>query len=167
MIIFFIITKDFLAKAVEQETSHLAAIRRSEDGLEQIDDLVMDGDQEVLFKRLMNDAKAEVINNIGSNYLIDTPTDLEAVYTEFPDFRQDRDFNLWLNMHDDFLMQYRKSIEIKMQQYMIDYICYRWLEKRSPKDAQTYASRLVDTLTDIRQMLIRKRNPIKRKPSFP
>ena len=127
----------------------------------------MDGDQEVLFKRLMNDAKAEVINNIGSNFLIDTPTDLEAVYTEFPDFRQDRDFNLWLNMHADFLMQYRKSIEIKMQQYMIDYICYRWLEKRSPKDAQTYASRLVDTLTDIRQMLIRKRNPIKRKPSFP
>jgi hypothetical protein len=115
----------------------------------------------------MNDAKAEIINNISSNYMIDTPTDLEAVYTEFPDFRQDRDFNLWLNMHADFLLQYRKSIETKMQQYMIDYICYRWLETKSPNDAATYFSRLDGTLADIRQMLIRKRNPIKRKPSFP
>ena len=167
MIIFFVITKDMLAKAVELETSLLAERRRDASGEEMLADLVMHDDYDVLFKRLMNDAKAEIINNISSNYMIDTPTDLEAVYTEFPDFRQDRDFNLWLNMHADFLLQYRKSIETKMQQYMIDYICYRWLETKSPNDAATYFSRLDGTLADIRQMLIRKRNPIKRKPSFP
>jgi len=41
------------------------------------------------------------------------------------------------------------------------------LETKSPNDAQTYKARLEPTLTEIRVLLVRKTQPLKRLPSFP
>jgi len=167
MIIYFIYTKDVVQKAVKRETSLLAERRRTAEGAELLDELVMDEEYDITFKALMNDAHAEIILNLAAHYLIDTPTDMEPVFQEFPDFRQDRDFNLWLNMHADWPTQYRKAVDIKLLSYIIDYICYRWLETKSPNDAQTYYSRLDKTIDDVKRMLTRKTVPLRRYPSFP
>ncbi len=170
MIVFYIITGDVLSKAVKLETSLIAMRRRTQqpDGsiIEMINELVFDEDNEILFKRLMNDAHAEIITNISSNMLAETPTDMEPVLTEFPDFRQDMDTILYLNMHEDWPLQYKKAVDIKIRQYMIDYICYRWLETKSPNDAVTYQSRLYNTLEDIRRLLVRKSKPLRIYPSM-
>jgi hypothetical protein len=171
MIIFLMCTGDNIQKQVEMETSLLAERRRREfkDGTseELLDELVMDEEYEILFKRLFNEGGAEVVKGISSNYLVGTPTDMEAVWREFPDFSQDRDFYLWLNMHDDFVLQYKKSIQVKLQQFLIDYVCWRWLETKSPDDAKTYLARLGVTMGDIQKLLIRKERPLRRLPSFP
>lgn len=171
MQIYFVFTHDLIQKGVKLETSYLAVRRKqqTEGGAleEMLNELVMDEDHEVLFKRLFLQAHAEVISKISVNYLMDTPTDLQSVYTNFSDFREDRDFVLFLNMHWDFPLQYKKSIEVKLEQYLIDYICYRWLETKSPDDAVTYKARLEPTLTEIRVLLVRKTQPLKRMPSFP
>lgn len=179
MILFFIYTKDLIQRAVKMETSLLAERRPSPtqsqppsgSPLTEVemynDTLVMDEEYEELFRRLFFQAHAEVILHIPSNYLTDTPTDLAPVFREFPDFRQDRDFALWLRMHDDFPVQYKKSIDIKIEQLLIDYICYRWFETKSPQDAMTYYSRLEPTADEIKRLLVRKEGPMRRLPSLP
>lgn len=167
MIIFFIYTHDLIQKGVKLETSYLAENRKRQESGDMIEELIMDEQHDILFRRLFNQAHAEVISKLSVTYLSGTPTDLEPVFREFPDFRQDRDFSLFLNMHADFPMQYKKSIEIKIEQYLIDFICYRWLETKSPTDAASYFQRLKPTLDEIKLLLIRKLNPPKLRPSFP
>ncbi len=166
----YIITGDLLAKAVKQETSLLAVRRNKEykDGTieNMMDVLVMDEDYEITFKRLMLDGKADIILNISSNMIVDTPTDLIPAYSEFPDFRQDRDFILHLNMHEDWPIQYKKTVENKIQQYLIDYICYRWFETKSPNDSAIYFSHLTPTIEDVRRLLVRKKIPLQIQPTI-
>ena len=166
MIVPFIFTRDMLQKAVKLETSILAKHRKTKEGAEMLD-LVMDEEfaNGIMFKRLMQDAHAEVVQNLSVNFLADTPTDMQTVLTQFPDFTQDRDFFLFLNMHDDWPTQYRKTTDIKLQQYLIDYISYRWLETKSPNDAATYYARLHKTIDDIQSLLCRKTIPLRRIPT--
>lgn len=177
-VLFFYYTHDNIQKLVKQETSYLAE-RRSDTPLKQGDNfgsqsgelfndlLVMDEEYDVLFRRLFDEAHAEIILRIPSKYLAPTPTDLTPTLHEFPDFSKDRDFSLWLTMHCDFPMQYKKSIDIKLQQFIVDYICYRWLENKSPRDASGYFGRLEKTMDDINRLMMRKVKPLKRLPSFP
>jgi len=166
MTIYFIFTHDQIQKAVKMETSLLAIRRKQQNAAGETEDmlkeLVMDEQYEPMFKRLFFQAHAEVISKISVNYLMDTPTDFTS-----NDYKAERDFVLFLNMHCDFPLQYKPSIEIKLEQYLIDYICYRWLETKSPNDAATYASRLQPTIQEIQVLLIRKTQPLKRRPSFP
>ena len=151
MILFFLYTHDNIQKLVKQETSYIAE-RRASPTLNQGENfgsqagelyndlLVMDEEYDILFKRLFDEAHAEIVFNISSRHLAETPTDLEPVFREFPDFSQDRDFPLWLDVDGSFPMQYKKSIDIKIQQFIVDYICWRWLETKSPADAAFFHS---------------------------
>lgn len=176
MILLFIYTKDLIQKAVKLETSLLAERRPAPvsppyqgitEGELYNDYLVMDEEYEEMFRRLFFQARAEVILHIASHYLVDTPTDLEPVYREYPDFKQDRDFCLWIKVHSDFPMQYKKSIDIKIEQFIIDYICWRWFETKAPKESLTYKVRMEDTIEEIKRLLARKMKPIRRMPSLP
>jgi hypothetical protein len=143
---------------VKNETSDLAVRRLKEtpNGTQDMfDELVMDESHDYTFKRYFNQAHAEIMRYIPPEYLRDTPTDLTPVFREFPDFRQDRDFNLWLIVPRGFVPNYRKSIDIKIEQFLIDYICYRWLETKSPNDAMAYFSRLEKTMRDVLSFLRR------------
>lgn len=170
MIIYFIFSHDLIQKAVKLETSLLAKRRNipTQDGVESLfDDLVMDEDYDVLFRRLFAEAHAEVVRTIPPKMIEPTPTDLSSIFTEFEDFRQDRDFALWVDVNCDFPMQYKKSIDTKIEMYLIDYICYRWFETKSPQDSMTYYSRLNTTLNEIVRLLTRRTIPLQKKPSFP
>jgi hypothetical protein len=171
MLLLFIYTHDNIQKAVKQETSLLAERRYGETDAggraPLLDELVMDEEYDVLFKRYFNSAHASLLSAIPARYVAETPTDLESVFTEFPDFTQDRDFCLFVRLPDDFPEQYRKSIDYKLEQYMIDYVCYRWLETKSPEDGVSYYSRLNDTLNDVTTMMSRRLRGIRRLGSFP
>ena len=173
MVLFFIYTHDNIQKAVKMETSLLAERRASyADGGQMSgemynDLLIMDEEYEALFKRLFLQAHAEVIKNIPVGYLKNTPTDLEPIYREFPDFRQDRDFVLWLILPETFPLQYKKSIDIKIEQFIIDYICWRWLENKSPQDANFYFVRLEQLVGDWKKLLANRTVGMRRMPSFP
>lgn len=145
-----------LQNAVKQETSLLAVRRNTQnaDGsvIEKFDELVMDEAYEILFKRLMNDAKSDIILNLSSNMIANTTTDIGS--------SDSNQFTLTLDMHADWPIQYQKTVDNKLQQYLIDYICYRWFETKSQNDAATYYNRLHGTLEDIRRLLVRKKNPL-------
>ncbi|MDR2684256.1 MAG: hypothetical protein LBB53_02595, partial [Prevotellaceae bacterium] len=153
MIFIFIYTHDLIQKAVKLETSLLAE-RRSEqtkDGtvVNLFDELVMDEEYDVMFRRLFLEAHAELLSSMPSCFIKNTPTDLRPVFREFPDFRRDRDFVLWLEVSDAYPQQYKKSIDIKIELFLIDYICYRWLETKSPNDSAVYLLRLEKTKNEI------------------
>ena len=167
--IFFLFTHDAIQNAVKEETSLLAERRPDSADPTALynDQLVMDEEYDTLFRRLFQDSHAEIITHISSNYLADTPTDIDAIFSEFPDFSEERDFALWLTMHDDFPSQYIKSTGIKLKQFVIDYICWRWLETKAPNEAVSYYNRTQYVMKDVKELLIRKINPIRRYPSFP
>lgn len=170
MIIYFIFSHDSIQKAVKQETSLLAERKTidTQNGERSFfEELVMDEEYDILFRRLFLEAHAEIMKIIPPKFLNSTPTDLSSTFTEFQDFRQDRDFALWLNTKCDFTEQYKKSIGIKIQQFLVDYICWRWLETKSPQDAITYYSRLNKNLLLIKELLFRIIHPLRKKPSFP
>lgn len=178
MVIFFIYTYDNIQMLVHQETSYLAK-RRSSPDLNQGENfgaqsgelfndlLVMDTEHDVLFRRLFLEAQAEISLRISSNYFKDLPTDFKPSDNGHPDFKSADDFLLLLRMHDDFAMEYKKSIDIKIKQFIIDYICWRWLETKSPRDSQSYLARFEKTIEDIKSLLIRKLRGLRRLPSFP
>jgi len=169
MLIFSVHTKDNIQQGVKQETSHLAERRFKETSngtQDMFNELVMDEAHDIAFKRYFNQAHAEIMKYIPPEYLHGTPTDLTPVLREFPDFRQDRDFNLWLIAPIGFLPNYRKSIDIKIEQFLIDYICYRWLETKSPNDAMAYFARLEKTMRDVLSFLRRSIKPVRRIPSW-
>ena len=172
--LFFIFTKENIQRAVEQETSLLAVRRipsqhpsQGEEKTDMLDELVMDKEQDELFKRYFNQAHAEVLKYIPSRFIAETPTDLEPVFREYPDWRQDRDFNLWLNAPDTFVINYRKSIDIKIEQLIVYYILYKWLLNKSPSDAKMYEDRLEPTLRGILSLLTKRTEPVRRLPNFP
>ncbi len=171
MVLFFIYTHDKIQKGVKLETSLLAERRFETDknGNKKslFEMLVMDEEYDILFKRLFNQAHADVILAIPNAYLRETPTDMQELYSEFPDFSVDRDFSLWLNMSDSFTLQNKKSIDIKIEEYLIADIVYRWLETKSPNDAKAYLVRREKCAEDIRKLLSKRNRSIRRLPSFP
>lgn len=178
MVIFFIHTYDNIQMLVHQETSYLAERRSSpllsrderfdaQSGELFNDLLVMDKEYDVLFRRLFLEAQAEISLRISSNYFKDLPTDFKPENNGHPSFKYGDDFLLLLQMHDDFAIEYKKSIDVKIQQFIIDYICWRWFETKSPRDAQFYFERWNKTISDIKSLLMRRLRGMRRLPSFP
>ncbi|GHT33120.1 hypothetical protein FACS189434_06490 [Bacteroidia bacterium] len=167
----FVYTHDLIQKAVKLETSLLAerrdVVAKEGEVVSNFETLVMDEEYDILFRRLFLQAHAEFLSKIPARYLRETPTDLLPMFREFPDFRRDRDFNLFLAVSDDFPMQYKKSIDIKIEQFLIDYICWRWFETKLPRESATYFARIDKTADEVKDLLSASVKPIKRVASFP
>ncbi len=171
MVLFFVFTHDTIQKGVKLETSLLAErrfeVNKNGDKRSLFDTLVMDEEYEILFKRLFNQAHSEIVLSIPSDYIRNTPTDMQELYSEFPDFSVDKDFSLWLNMPSSFPLQYKKSIQTKIEEYLIANICYLWFQTKSPNDAKVYLMNKEKCEVDIRRLLNKRSKPMRRKPSFP
>ena len=171
MVFTFMYSHDNLQRLVKEETSLLAE-RRDEitkDGqtIDRFGLLVMDEEYETMFRRLFSEASAELMTVIPVRLVQHTPTDLLPVFNEFPDFSKDRDFVLFLAMPHNFAPQYKHSIDALIQRFLIDYICWRWFETKSPVDAETYFNRLEKTKRDILDLLNKEFGVMMRMPSFP
>ena len=134
--IFFIYSHDALQVLVKLETSMMAKNAKvtTKEGTARVfdDALVLDEDNEPIFRKLMLEAHADMMQGLPAYMVADTPTDMQPVFSQYADFSVDRDFALWLNLPDDWPGQYQKSVDIKIQQFLVDYICSKWFEKTEP-----------------------------------
>ena len=180
MIFWFAYTHDRIQNGVKEETS-LIAVRRNMlpptdrrgaqmslvGGQPLFDKLVMDEAYDTLFRRLFLEARSDVVEVIPARYLQTTPTDLTPVYHEFPDFRHDRDFILFVDVGNNYPPQYRKSIDTKIQEFLICRICYKWFETKLPEDAATFFSRAEKAKDSILNLLNKRKGGMERMPSYP
>ena len=168
--IFFIYSHDALQMLVKLETSMQAKSVRvnTKEGQARVydDALVLDEDSEPMFRKLMLEAHADMMMALPTWMIADTPTDMQPVFSQFADFSVDRDFSLWVNLPDDWPAQYQKSADIKIQQFLVDYICEKWYEKTMPELSALYMQKLQPTKDEVVRLLSKKTETVRRRPSF-
>jgi hypothetical protein len=138
---------DAIFDAVKQETSLLAERRFDKDGNTLFEQLVFDEEYLVKFRELFFDAQAE-ITSLLARFTKDVPA--TQGYFETQNFLQDRNFELVLNMDDQWNRHLQKPLDIKIKQFLVSYIVYRWLETKSPQDAGLFLQRAESLKDDIR-----------------
>ena len=141
MILNITLTYDNILKGVKMESSFLAS-RRADEKLP-FDKLVFDEEYNILFTTLFRDAQVNVISACTSY--------LDGTYEYFDNSEFDES-NFNLELTGDFLPQVVKSIEIKMREYLVAYIMYRWLETKM-QEAQIYYQRAETHLQDMKRFL--------------
>lgn len=165
MKIIHLFKKRYIKEAVVQETSYIAERQTSlelpqhKDGrnnlFEQL--FIFDDHQQTLFDRYFIEAKAQMMMLIPPAYMIEVepPTDYEA---------GDEIIGLEIiNYPNNFV----DSLKVKMQQYIIDYIIWRWLETKLPQLSRTFYDRLQTSQRDISSLLTKRTREMRRYPSFP
>jgi hypothetical protein len=162
----FIYSSDLIFQDVKQEASHLAVRKRDREGISldgeggsYFEMFVFDEAYTVKFRELFLDARAEVTSAVSA-YLKSVPVFPE--YLEEEDFHKDRDFTFELAMPDDFNFHMFKPLNIKIRQYLIAYIMYRWLETKLPEEASVYLERASHVLDDIKKLLNQRTKPLRR-----
>ncbi|MCL2650322.1 MAG: hypothetical protein FWD60_04745 [Candidatus Azobacteroides sp.] len=159
----FIYSHDNIFASVKQEASLLAIRRTDADGNNLFEQLVFDEAYLILFRQLFFEAQAEVTVAF-SGYMKDVPT--EADYFETQDFFENRDYVFYLVMPDDWNFHLFKPVDIKVKEYLIAYIMYRWLETKLPQEAATYLQRATAVLDDSRNLLEKRIKIMRRVTGF-
>jgi len=156
----FIFSHDNIFQGVKQESSQLAIRKSDKDGNPMFEQIVFDEAYLPKFRELFFDAQAEVTPAV-SRYMRDIPAEPE--YFETQDFSKDRDYTFSLLMPDDFNMHMAKPIDIKIKQFLVAYIMYRWLETKLPEESAIYMERANTVLSEAKGLLERRTKPIRRK----
>ena len=146
----FIYSHDNIFQGVKQEASQLAIRKADKDGNSLFEQMVFDEAYLIKFRELFFDAQAEVTPALSA-YMKDIA--VEPEYFEPQDFTQNRDYTFSLLMPDDFNFHLVRPIDIRLKQFLISYIMYRWLETKMPNDAATFFDRAGKTLADVRSSL--------------
>ena len=155
----FIYSHDAIFLAVNQESSYLAERRFDDTGEGLFEQLVFDEEYLVKFRELFLDAQSEVTPALSA-YLKEVP--VEPEYFEMQDFSPDLDYTFTLLMPDDWNFHLFKPVDIKIKQYLVAYIMYRWLETKLPEEAVVYLERATRLLEEIRSLL-EKRTRVRRR----
>ena len=159
----FMFSHDNIFAGVKQETSLLAERKFDEDNNSLFEELVFDEEYLIKFRELFFDAQAEVTPALSA-YMRDIP--VEGGYFEEQDFSSDRDYIFNLLMPDDWNFHLVKPVDIKIRQFLIAYIVYRWLETKLPQEALIYQQRAKDVLQDAKVLLDKRTRPIRREHWF-
>jgi len=146
----FIYSHDNIFQGVKQEASHLAIRKADKDGNSLFEQMVFDEAYLPKFRELFFDAQAEVTPALSA-YMKEIP--VEPEYFETQDFSKNRDYTFSLIMPDDFNFHLVKPVDIKIRQFLISYIMYRWLETKLPGDAATFFERAGKVLTEVKALL--------------
>ena len=157
MIITFIFSWDDIFRSVKQESSLLAERKVDAAGNSLFNQLVFDEEYEILFKKLFLEAQA-YIDDVASAYNKGIPVD--ADYLETQDFSKERDYIIQLNMPQSIMIQASKAADIKIKQFLVDYIMYVWLRTKLPNEAEIYSIAAQTLLPEIKsQQERRSRKP--------
>lgn len=149
----FIYSHDNIFQGVKQESSLSYKNKVDKDGNNLFEQLVFDEAYLPKFRELFFDAQAEV-NPALSAYMREIP--VEPAYHEIQDFSKDRDYTFHLLMPYDYDGHMTHSIDIKIRQFIIAYIMYRWLEIKLPSDAGIYFERSERVKDKARELLERR-----------
>lgn len=160
IVIPFVFSHDNIFQSVKQESSHLAERRYDEQGNTLFEQLVFDEEYLIKYREVFFEARAEIIK-VVSAYTKDISFDPK--YFEERYFDRDRDFYLTLIMPDDFNKSVTQAIDIKIKQFLVAYIMYRWLETKLPNEANIYQLRATEQLNDIKNLLLRRDKYLRRK----
>lgn len=152
MVINFFYTQESVFRAIKEESSQLAIRKTDKDGNSLFDNLVFDEAYLITFRRLFFDAQAEVISALEA-YI---PNDDTAFFFEPEDFSKDINFSFVLCFPGDFKKALAKPIEIKVRQFLLTYIMYRWLETKLPDEAAVYLKRSEALLNESKELLDRR-----------
>lgn len=155
----FIFSHDSIFQGVKQESSQLAIRRSDKDGNPLFEQIVFDEAYFPKFRELFFDAQAEITSAI-SRYMRDIPA--ESEYFEAQNFLENRDYDFNLLMPDDFNMHMVKPVNIKIKQFIVAYIMYRWLETKLPDESIIYKERADSVLLSAKGLLERRTRPIRR-----
>jgi hypothetical protein len=155
----FIFSCENIFQSAKMEASQFAVRRFDKDGNNLFEELVFDEAYIPKFRELFFDGQAEIIASLSA-YMKDVP--VNPVYLETQDFSKDRDFRFELVMDDDFNFHLVKAVDIKIKEFLVAYILYRWLETKTPEYAAIYLERLTKVKEEIKKMLEIKTKPLKR-----
>jgi len=159
----FVFAHDIIFSGVKQESSLLAERRFKETGESLFDELVFDEEYLIKFRELFFDGQSEV-TAVLSPYMRDVPTEAE-VFNE-KDFFESRDYAFVLMMPEDFNSHLMRPVNIKIREYFIAYIMYRWLETKLPQEAATYKGRADEALSKVKTFSNILSKPLRRKHGF-
>lgn len=154
----FIYSHDNIFQGVKMESSLSYKNKVDAEGNNLFEQLVFDEAYFPKFRELFFDAQAEITPALSA-YMKDVP--VEPAYHESQDFSKDRDYIFHLLMPEDFDRHMTHSIDIKIKQFIIAYIMYRWLEIKLPSDAAIFAERAVKVKDEAKELLERRIGMVK------
>ncbi|KAA6331769.1 hypothetical protein EZS27_019650 [termite gut metagenome] len=137
-------------ECVKRESSLLAERRNDTEGL--FEKLVFDEEYKNygVFEEYFFDARAEIIPVVS------------AYVNPKEDVPGQKDFFVRLLMPCDFMEAMKEVIGIKIKQFLIAYIMYRWLETKLSQEAAVYYQRATNLLPQIKGYLEKRDRPYKR-----
>ena len=159
----FIYSHDQVFTEVKRESSLLAERKFDQKGDSLFEQVVFDEEYLGLFRQLFFEAQAEVTVTLSA-YMKDVP--VEADYFETQDFSKDRDYVFYLAMPEDWNYHLYKPVDVKVKEFLVAYIMYRWLETKLPEEAQVYFMRATSVLADAKNMLEKRTKPIRFRHGF-
>lgn len=159
IVIPFVFSHDNIFQSVKQESSHLAERRFDEQGNTLFEQLVFDEEYLIKYREVFFEARAEIIKVVAA-YTKDIS--FETRYFEERYFDRDRDFYLTITMLDDYNKSVTQAVDIKIKQFLVAYIMYRWLETKLPNEASIYQLRAQTQLEDLRTLLSMRTKVLRR-----
>ena len=143
MIVHYTFKSEDIRRAVEMETAYLGERIVDGNGGTRLDELLMDEEHEVLFRRLFLEARAEVL-------LFASPWCRGAGSLSFDagDFSDGRDFLVSLEISRPGMQD---VADAKIKEYLVTYILYRWFETKYPDAAALFAARSGAAMAAIRR----------------
>lgn len=159
-LISFLFSHDDIFAGVKQESSLLSERRFDAQGNTLFDELVFDEEYLILFRRLFFEAQANLIPAVSAYLKYNS---FDDGFFETRDFTEDRDLSLHLLMPADYFDAYTTAVDIKIKEYLIAYIMYRWLETKMPQEAATFFQRSAACLNDVKNNLEKRLNPVRRR----
>jgi len=156
----FIFSHDDIFRGVKQETSLLAIRQRDEEGYTLFEELVFDEAYEIKFRELFYDAQVRVTETVSA-YLKGLPVQRE--YFETQDFSKNRDYSFSLEMPDDFVPAMYRPVDVRITEFLVAFIVYRWLETKLPSHAALFLARAQETLSKAQVLLDRRIHPVRLK----
>ena len=159
----FIYSHDNIFASVKQESSLLAVRRKDENGDSLFENLVFDEAYLILFRQLFFDAQAEVTPALSA-YMKEVPVKPEFFETQ--DFSSNRDYTFYLLMPDDWNFHLSRPLNIKVKQFIVAYIMYRWLETKLPQESAVYLERANSVLGDAKSLLNKMTQPFRRSHGY-
>ena len=154
----FIYSHDNIFTSVKMEASLLAVRRHDKNDNNMFDELVFDEAYLILFRQLFFEAQAEVTVALSA-YMKEVP--VEPDFFETQDFFENRDYVFHLAMPDDWNFHLNRPVDIKVKEFLVAHIMYKWLETKLPQEAAIYLQRATSVLQDARNMLEKRTKPIR------
>ena len=153
----FLHTSSSIQSAVNRETSYIA--ERSES----FENIVYDEEYFQQFRDHFLEARANIIE---ATLAYSKNVEMDDTYFDITNFDDEKDFAITLEFPDDHIKQTHQPMLVKMREYLISYIVYRWLENKIPEIAAVYLNKAEGALSGIKSLCEKRISPLRRRGMY-